>query len=480
MKIALCFPPWTVKEVFTGNLGLFVGGRWHPLGLLSVAAALRERGHDVRFFDGGFMTTDEMMAELKAFGPAMVGMYLTTFLWASMNRLAERIRREMPGVHVNVGGPLASGWKDRVLRKAPYADSVTVGEGEVTGDVLARTLAAGGDLAGVEGIAYRDDGEVHLNPPRPRIEDIDALPLPARDLLDDVGRYVPPLGSYRRLPAMYMYTSRGCNGECIFCWQLNAEGEWRSRSAAKVLEEIDHIYTTYGVKEIRFFDDNLVYDKERIHAILDGIIERDYDLTFYGSARVDNIDRDILHKMKRAKFWGILYGIESGVQSSLDALGKGTTVEQNRQAVAWARDAGLWTVTPFIFGAPGETYEDALASIQFAIDIDADIVNFHALAPFPGAELYEHHERYGRIPTDNVLDYTFEGCAFVPFTMTREQLQEVRRLAFKRFYRRPGYMWKRLKMIRSWTDLKVLLAGGFAFLLTSLFKKEFTPHGTQV
>ncbi len=479
MKVAMVFPPWTPKEVFTGNFGMFVGGRWHPLGILSVAAALREAGHDVRVFDGGLMTEDEMMPRLKAFGPGLVGMYLTTFSWGAANSLAARLHREMPGVHVAVGGPLASGWKDRVLRESPHLDIVTVGEGEVTADVLARTLEAGGDLAAVKGIAYRDDSEIRLNPPRRHIPDINVLPFPARDLID-LERYTPPLGTYRRLPALYIYSSRGCNGRCIFCWQLNAEGTWRARSAEKVLAEIDYVYETYNVKEIRFFDDNLVYDKERIHAILDGIIERDYDLTFYASARVDDVDAEILHKMKRAKFWGILFGIESGVQKCLDALNKGTTVEQNRRAVKWAHDAGLQTVTPFIFGIPGETFEDGLKSIQFAIDIDTDVVNFHSMSPFPGAELYENVDKYGTVATDNVLDYTFEGCAFVPHTMKREQIQELRTLAFRRFYRRPRYVWKRLKGIRNWTDLKVLLAGGFAFLLTMLFRKEFTPHGAQV
>ncbi|HUV86552.1 MAG TPA: radical SAM protein [bacterium] len=479
MKVAMVFPPWTPKEVFTGNFGLFVGGRWHPLGILSVAAALREAGHDVRVFDGGLMTEDEMTPRLKAFGPGMVGMYLTTFSWEAMNSLAARIHREMPGVHVAVGGPLASGWKDRVLRESPHPDSVTVGEGEVTADVLARKLEAGGDLAEVEGIAYRDDGGIHLNPPRRHIPDINVLPFPARDLID-LERYTPPLGTYERLPALYLYSSRGCNGRCIFCWQLNAEGEWRARSAEKVLAEIDHVYETYKIKEVRFFDDNLVYDKERIHAVLDGIIERDYDLSFYASARADDVDPEIFRKMKKAKFWGILLGIESGVQKCLDAMNKGTTVEQNRRAVEWAHQAGLKTVTPFIFGIPGETFEDGLKSIQFAIDIDTDVVNFHAMSPFPGAELYEHVEKYGTVATDNVLDYTFEGCAFVPYTMKREQIQELRSLAFRRFYRRPRYVWKRLKAIRTWTDVKVLVAGGLAFLLTMLFRKEFTPHGAQL
>lgn len=476
----MVFPPWTPKEVFTGNLGMFVGGRWTPLGILCAAAAFREAGHKVLFLDGGFKKQEEIITELKKWAPDMVGAYVTTYLWKAMVPLARRIKEELPGVPVVAGGPLASGWKARCLEHCPDIDFVVIGEGEITGPDLADALENKRDLSTVLGIAYRDGDEIRMTPPRPPIPDLDVLPLPARDLLGDIRKYVPPLGTYQRLPAIYLYTSRGCNGKCIFCWQLNAEGGYRARSAQKVLEEIDHVYNTYKIKEIRFFDDNLVYDQERIHAILDGLIERDYDLTFYGSARVDNVTPEILHKMKKAKFWGILFGVESGVQSTLDALGKGTTVEQNARAVKWAHEAGLKTVTPIIFGAPGETFEDGLKTIQFCIDIDTDIVNFHALAPFPGAELYENVEKYGTIATDDFQDFSFEGCAFVPRTMTREQIQELRVIAFRRFYRRPRYMWKRIKGIRSWTDFKVLAAGGMAFLLTQLFKKEYTPHGAQV
>jgi len=154
-------------------------------------------------------------------------------------------------------------------------------------------------------------------------------------------------------------------------------------------------------------------------------------------------------------------------------------VEQNIQAVKWAKEAKLKTVAPMIFGIPGETYEDGLKSIDFAIKLDADIVNFHSLAPFPGAEIYENTEKYGTIPTDNVRDFTFEGCAFVPYTMSRDEIEKLRKLAFRRFYRRPGYLWRRITGIRSWTEFKTLLAFGGTFVLANLFRREFTPHGAQ-
>ena len=96
MKVAMVFPPWSPKEVFTGNLGMFVGGRWTPVGILCAAAAIRDAGHDVRFFDGGFMTPDELVTGLTKWGPDMVGAYLTTFLWKPMVPLARRLKQEKP------------------------------------------------------------------------------------------------------------------------------------------------------------------------------------------------------------------------------------------------------------------------------------------------------------------------------------------------------------------------------------------------
>ena len=157
--------------------------------------------------------------------------------------------------------------------------------------------------------------------------------------------------------------------------------------------------------------------------VFEGLIKRKYDITFYCSVRVDNIDKRLLYLMKRAGFWGVMFGVESGNQQDLDMLGKGATVEQNRQAVRWAHEVGLMTVTPIIFGIPGQTFEMGLNSIKFVLDIGSDIVNFHALTPMPGAELYENVDKYGYLATHDLSEYTFEGIAFVPFTMTREQIE---------------------------------------------------------
>ena len=132
--------------------------------------------------------------------------------------------------------------------------------------------------------------------------------------------------------------------------------------------------------------------------------------------------------------------------------------------------------TPFIFGIPGETYEEGLRTIDFAIELNADMVNFHTLTPYPGTELYNNIDRYGTM-TDKTEDLTFETGAFVPFSMTREEILNLKELGFKRFYCRPSYVIKRILSVRSRYDFLALLYGAKAvFVLIShpqLFQKKY-------
>jgi radical SAM superfamily enzyme YgiQ (UPF0313 family) len=150
------------------------------------------------------------------------------------------------------------------------------------------------------------------------------------------------------------------------------------------------------------------------------------------------------------------------VQKNLNTLRKGITLDQTRTAVAAAKKAGLKVYTPFILGIPGETYEEALQTIDFAIELDPHYANFHTMAPFPGTELYDNIDKYGTM-SSNTDDYTFEGGAFVPHSMTREQIEELRTIAFRRFYSRPRFIIRRLLEVRSIYDFRTVTKGAASF-----------------
>jgi radical SAM superfamily enzyme YgiQ (UPF0313 family) len=168
------------------------------------------------------------------------------------------------------------------------------------------------------------------------------------------------------------------------------------------------------------------------------------------------VDKPLLQAFKDAGCWAILFGAESGVQKNLNTIRKGTTLEQIRKAVNAAKEVGIRVSTPFMFGIPGETYEEGLQTIEFALDLDPDIANFHAITPFPGTHLYDNLEQYGTI-SEELSDFTYQGAAFIPHTMTREDILKLRQIAFKRFYSRPSFLLKRVLELRNPHDLMVAM-----------------------
>jgi radical SAM superfamily enzyme YgiQ (UPF0313 family) len=462
MRCALIIPAWTPHELFARETAGSQINYWQPLGILYIAAALRQAEHEVRFYNGAFLTDEEILRRVGEFDPRFAGIYSTTFGWRKAMQTAQSLKRLNPGIFTCAGGPYPIATQGRCLDDCPALDAVVTGEGELTVPEMLARLEAGRSLDGVLGTAFRRDGEIVKSPPRPLIENLDSLPFPARDLLQDRESYLPPPGTYRRKPVAVLLTARGCDRRCLFCFQIDRHRRAgvrgvRYRSIENVLAEITRCLDL-GYREIKFLDDTLAADYGRALRLAREIKARGLDFSWFASACVNQVDEPLLQAFKEAGCWAILLGGESGVQKNLNALRKGTTVDQTRAAVRAARAAGLRVSVPFLFGIPGETYDEGLRTIEFAGELDPDLANFHALTPFPGTDLYENHGKYGTISRE-LTDYTYQGAAFVPHTMTREQIQELRQLALRRFYSRPAYLLRQFLRLRNSDDLRAALAG---------------------
>jgi anaerobic magnesium-protoporphyrin IX monomethyl ester cyclase len=453
MKCALIIPAWAPEDIFSSKTAGSQINYWQPLGTLYVAAALQQAGHEVRFYNGAFISHEEIMAQVGVYRPEFVGLYSTTFGWDRAKRSAAALKKAIAGVFIAVGGPYPIALQEKCLEDCPDVDGVVTGEGEITVVEMLARLGSGKALAGVEGVVYRQGEEIRKNPPRPLITDLDALPFPARDLLGEAGRYIPPPATYKRKPVAVIMTARGCNRHCLYCFQIDKHRKSgiRYRSVENVMAEIE-LVLRQGYREIKFIDDTLAADYNRAMTIAREIKNRSLDFTWFASAVVNQVDKPLLQAFKDAGCWAILFGAESGVQKDLNAIRKGITPAQIKKAVKAAKEVGLTVYTPFLFGIPGQTYEDGLKTIEFALELDPDIANFHAITPFPGTELYDNIEKYGTMSED-LTDYTYQGAAFVPYTMTRDQIAELRQLALKKFYSRPKFLWRRLRALRSLNDL---------------------------
>lgn len=459
MRCALVIPAWVPDDIFSSKTAHSQINYWQPVGTLSVAAVLRRAGHDVRFVNGAFLTHEEVLSDIRQFQPHFIGIYSTTFGWNKAKNTASDVKKRLGGeCFICAGGPYPIAVQERCLDDAGTGvDAVVTGEGEFTVLEIVERLQAGRGLEGVLGVAYRQGGRTIKNPPRPLITDLDSLPFPARELLGDANRYIPPPGTYRKRPVAVMMTSRGCNRHCIYCFQMDKERKSgiRYRSVENVMQEIE-LCIRQGYREIKFLDDTFAADYDRALEIAREIRRRRLTMAWFASACVNQVDKPLLRAFKDAGCWAVLFGAESGVQKNLNTIRKGTTLEQIRTAVHAAQDVGLKVSTPFLFGIPGETFEEGLQTIEFALKLGPDMANFHAITPFPGTYLYDNLERYGTI-SDELSDFTYQGAAFIPFTMTREEIQRLRQTAFRRFYLRPSFLFKRLMGLRTINDVKVVL-----------------------
>jgi radical SAM superfamily enzyme YgiQ (UPF0313 family) len=461
-------PAWTPDEIFSSRTVSSQLNYWQPLGALYVGASLIEAGHEVTFLDGALLSHREILQRVAEIKPGFAGLYSTTFGWPAAVETAADIKSLDEGIFTCVGGPYPTTAGERCLRDGGEGiDAVVVGEGEFAAVEIVDRLRAGDGLDGVPGVIFRHGTKIVCNASRPLLEDLDQLPFPARQLLGPQDAYLPAPATYKRKPVAVVLTSRGCSRRCIFCWQMDKERKSgvrgvRFRSVENVLQEIEACLRQ-GYREIKFIDDSFAADYERAMAMCGEITARGLDFTWFASACANQIDEPLLRAMKDAGCWAILIGAEGGVQKNLNTLRKGITLDQLRRAVRTAKGVGLQVSTPFLIGIPGETIEDALKTIEFAIELDPDLANFHALTPFPGTHLYDHARDYGSV-SGNLRNFTYQGAAFVPDTMTKDDILALRQLAFRRFYSRPSFLLRRLCALRTPSDVKAAARG-----LKSLF-----------
>ncbi len=468
----LTIAPWSFATVHPGSVGRrglinrllgTVGGFSEPLGLLYVGAALRQAGHEVTLRDGALEPEAALLDAVRAHRPRVIGLSAMRHNWEPTMALARSLRRAAPRATLVLGGPMASCWQEETLQLCPALDYAVIGEGEQTMVELCEALEAGAGVEQLPGLAWRDGQRVVVNAARPPEGDLDRLPLPDYSLLD-LRRYRPSVGFYNRLPSMNLITTRGCNRRCTFCV---AEGRLRRRSVDAVLDELELMVRRHGVRHVTFYDEGLTISRRRALELCRRMEQRGLDLTWCANARVDEVDAELLAAMRRAGCWKLLYGLESGVQKNLDAVGKGTTVEQARQAIRLTREAGIETFGTFMFGIPGETFAEGLQTIELACSLPLDYASFLNLVPYKGSQIYDDLPRHGRLTGQ----WSTNLISFVPHSMTFAQMARLNELAARRFYRRPSYLARRLLAVRSLEDLRRNARGLLAF--TTIGKGDY-------
>lgn len=436
--------------------------------LLYLAPFLKDDGHDVTYLEGLFYSLETTIGKIREINPRIIGVTLTSVDWENSRWMINELKKNFPEVLIVAGGIHPSLWKEKCFEECSGIDVIAIGEGENTMRELAGCIEKEEPLEKVNGLMFKKGDRLVTTEARCITEDINTLPFPSHELAD-IASYNPSPTFYKSLPHANIIGARGCPYHCTFC---HTERHVRMRSASNIADEIEILYREHGVTDIAFWDDTFTLSRARAMDFCREMIDRNIRVDWAVNARVDSIDRELLEEMKKAGCWRVLYGIESGVQKNLDTLKKGTTIEQIERAVELTAETGIEAYGTFMFGIPGETYEEGLQTIDFACSIPLDFAVFVNLTPLPGTEVYENLLAGVITPAKFTKNrFNFKNVSFVPEGMTEEQIKYLIQSGHRKFYMRPKLVWKKIRSIRSFFDLSKYIRG-FLLIATSKYSRK--------
>jgi len=377
-----------------------------------------------------------------------------------------KIFKENSKAKVIMVGPHISACPEETLKLAEGAiDVACIGEYDYT---VKEVIENFNHLNNVKGIAYYKEGEVVFTSPRGFIENLDELPFPAWHHLD-LMKYFDGGKLY---PYIDVISGRGCPNRCIFClWPQVMHGfKYRLRSPKNVVDELEYDITLCPQVlkgEFFFEDDTFTVNKERAILICEEILRRGLEITFSVNGRVDDADLEMFKIMKKAGCREILVGFESGVQEILDNVNKNITIEQSYRFMDLAKKAKLQVHGCFIIGLPGETEKTAKKTIEFALSLGCDTIQFAGAVPFPGTKFFKMCQERKWLLTTQWDKWLGEGeqKSIVSYPgLSQERINYYVDQGLKKFYFRPQYILKFLFHTYSLSDLYRKIKGAKNFI----------------
>ncbi|MFC1735930.1 B12-binding domain-containing radical SAM protein [Candidatus Hydrogenedentota bacterium] len=449
-SVLLINPSWRKKR---DSIWSKISSVSPPIGLASIASFLENRGVRVSVLDmNALKLSPSNLPEIQELtGYDVVGISCTTPLIAESSEIVEILRKIIPpGSTIVLGGvhPTVAPEECIMIEGVDY---VARGEGELT----MMDIAEEKKPEDILGISYVKNGRIVHNKPRPFIKDLDELPLPAYHMLP-MQAYRPALGAFKQLPGIGIITSRGCPGRCTFCYRMFGN-RLRLRSADSIIAEVNLLHRKHNIREISFYDDTFTASRKRVMNICDALSEQRIGISWSCFARVDCVDQEMLYRMKESGCHQVMYGIESASEEILKNINKRTDLKKALDAVKWTKRAGIDVRAAFMLGNPGETEETLEKTYQLAVRMAPELVIFNITTPFPGTEMFEWAKKNDYLLSEDWRDYDLAHPVMNLPGISSERIRDAYHEMYRRFYRRPGYVVKRLRTLTSWLQIKTAL-----------------------
>jgi anaerobic magnesium-protoporphyrin IX monomethyl ester cyclase len=367
-----------------------------PLGTLHAAAVSRDAGFETTFVDVALCNGPESIEEdLTKTKPEVVVIYDDGFNY--LTKMCLTVMREAAvsmikmakrgGAIVIVGNSDSSDHYELYLKQG--ADYVIIGEGEQTLRELLISIDSGRDRGTVPGIAYQKSGATVVNAQRPVLKNLDELPLPAWDLID--------LEPYRKIWlkhhgyfSLNVATTRGCPYKCNWCAKPIYGNRYNSHSPEHVVTEIEVLLSKFQPDHFWMSDDIFGLKPNWVNQFANLVKSKGLKFKYKIQSRVDLLlEEDTIRDLAKSGAETVWVGAESGSQKILDAMDKGTTVEQIRKATTQLKSKGIKVGYFLQFGYLGETKTEIDATVNMVLQNMPDEIGISVSYPLPRTKFYE-------------------------------------------------------------------------------------------
>jgi anaerobic magnesium-protoporphyrin IX monomethyl ester cyclase len=442
------------------SLGATLTAVENPVWAGLIATFVRQKGFSVEILDAEAdqLTPEQVAERVETLSPRLVTIVVyghqpsaSTQNMTGASAIVTAVKDLRPQTKVLMLGGHVAALPERTLAEE-RCDFVTRDEGLYGVVDLLEALRADADpdLGAIRGLVYRNGTGVAFNSAAPLVTNLDVdMPGIAWDLMP-VGKYRAHnwhcFGHLEREPYAAIYTTLGCPYHCSFCCiQAPFKGgeqvlglganvnSYRFWSPERVIQEIDTLVNTYGVRNVKFADEMFVLNARHVVGICDLIIERGYDLNIWAYARVDTVKDAMLDKLKRAGVNWLAFGIEAANEGVLADVDKRYRVDQVFETIRKVKDAGINVIGNYIFGLPEDTTETMEETLRLALDLECEFANFYTAMAYPGSPLHDQAVQQGwRLP-DTWSGYSQHAVDTLPLPTRHLSAGEVLRFRDQAF-----------------------------------------------
>ena len=391
IKTALVYPQSKTQET----------GCFPPISLISLATVLKRNGWEVKIFDPDAYAGDlhDMAEDVLRYDPGVIGISVLTD-WNLLNNveyLCKFFKEKVPSARIVLGGAHATAMPYQAFERYPEIDYVLAGEAEFSFLETVKQIAGNEAALSVPGLYQRENGKVSLRAAPEIIKDLDLIPVPDRTLLGDNYKRKLYWRVEHRGATDILLTSRGCPFDCRFCYQLTRH--YRIRSQERIIEELQQL-ARLNIRNVHIEDDLFTANKQRVMELCQKVRRMNFKFHLKVRSRVNSIDDEMLRELKKTGVFAIAYGIESGSQAVLDAMGKKVTVQQNLDAIRKTHRHGMKCYADMLLGYPGETPETLEETKRFLLRAKPFALNLCEMIPFPETFAYKEAQGNGSLVGD--------------------------------------------------------------------------------